>query len=114
MEIICKDVPLGILTKDIWNFNTMEKIQYSNPNALAKIFVNNTVLQTQLTNKFIDNCPPKILNCLKIGITKFLLNFTKKGRPCKYVSDEERNEHKKEYDKKYYEQHKKSSVIVKA
>ena len=113
MEIICKDVPLGILTKIFGTSTQLEKIQYSNPNALAKIFVNNTVFQTKLTNKFIDNCPPKILNCLKIGITKFF-NLTKKGRPCKYISDEERNEHKKEYDKKYYEQHKKSTVIVKA
>ena len=114
MEIICKDVPLGILSKDIWNLNTMEKIQYSDPNAFAKILVNTTVLQTKLTNQFIDTCPPKILSCLRFGIAKFLLNFTKRGRPCKYMTDEERNEHKKEYDKKYYEQHKKSTVSVKA
>ena len=36
MEIICKDVPLGILSKDIWNLNTLEKIQYSDPNAFRK------------------------------------------------------------------------------
>ena len=30
------------------------------------------------------------------------------------MTDEERNEHNKEYDKKYYEQHKKSTVSVKA
>jgi len=95
---------------EYWDFDTMKKYYFSNENDIAKIKINNIIIQTDLSNKFIDDAKPDLLECIKSGL---YIKFVKKscpykgrGRPSLIITPEEKLEAKREYYRKYYDAHK--------
>ena len=95
-------------------FRYYEKYSFTDENALAKIKLNNIVIQTVLTNKFIDTAPSYLLECFKSGL---YIKYVKKNSPYKgrgissfYKTPEDKKEAKKNHYIKYYISHKISKI----